>query len=429
MKTELEAEVLNIMINDPMQLYDNINSLQEKLFSGNFQIICRGISHLVEKEIEVTIENLLLVLKELDSTNDNIKRILKKFKLLPIKDKLAKIGIQTLIEFYRHDIGSQIMTKINKRIRKGTFTFQMMFDAVSEFEELNITINEDEPELIENITEIMKKDIVHNRLGISSGFADYDTYLGGYKGGNLYVVGADTGVGKSSMCLAGAINQSIRDKKKIMWFALEMSKSEIVEKLISYKYKISNQEYFANDKETKISMIDSIAKMFKKKDSGTFLIDDNTFDTQNIVSKIKKAHRKNGVDIVYIDYFQLMHYADGKSFGNSNSEYEEMSKRFKRLAKNLNIPVVLIIQLNNKEIAKRGNKFPQKSDARGSSAPINDSTTTMLIYRPEHYGIKKYNNQDTKGKAWSIIDKNRFGKLGQIEFNFNNKCALFTDKK
>ena len=145
--------------------------------------------------------------------------------------------------------------------------------------------------------------------------------------------------------------------------------------------------------------------------------------------KIKKVYKRNGVDIVFIDYFQLMHFADGKNFGNSNSEYEEISKRFKRLAKNLDIPIVLILQLNNKAISQRPNKMPQKSDARGSSAPINDSTTTMLIYRPEHYGIKEYAGMKTEGKAWGIIDKNRFGKLGQIEFNFNNKCALFTDKK
>jgi phosphopantetheine adenylyltransferase len=176
-----------------------------------------------------------------------------------------------------------------------------------------------------------------------------------------------------------------------MWFALEMAKAEMVEKLISFKYKVSNQQYFSKSKSEKIKMIKSITNLFKKDDSGLLLIDDNTFDSKGIINKIRKQYKKNGVDIIYIDYFQLMNCEDGKTFGNANSEYEEISKRLKRLSKNLSIPIVLIVQLNNKEISKHQDVL--KKDEFFQTENIIEKRRRLLF----HQSLVPYEKKDKQG--------------------------------
>jgi replicative DNA helicase len=253
-------------------------------------------------------------------------------------------------------------------------------------------------------------------FGLSTGFYDVDTLLGGLENGKLYIVAARPGMGKSIF----ATNAGIAIAKggvPTANFNLEMSdieiglRSQCAHAEVDFS-KIKTGELTDNDWE-------KIANSAEVLSSYPYYLDDTAHQTiHTLKSLTRQAVGKYGIKAVFIDYLQLL-TASGR-FENKNVEVAEYSRQLKVLAKDLNIPVVALCQLNRK-CEERSDKRPQLSDLRDSGAIEQDADVVLFIYRPEVY----FNDPKLKGVCEVIVAKNRGGALGTVFLAFDGPRTCF----
>lgn len=274
-------------------------------------------------------------------------------------------------------IVSEMHTK-RKLIALGSELIYKSFDETSDVFELteglltsayNIDNTGNESSDVTNIDLVRKvtKNIENAKklsgiTGISTGLAKVDKLFRGYQKPDLIIKAGRPGSGKTTQALSEAIYMSIHDKKKVMFFSLEMSAEQLMYKIISSESNIPLDKIF----EGELSNVDwqvfhSISQRII--DSGLIIVD-NIFTLNGIIKKAKKQKIKGGLDIVYIDYLQLVGNSAIKN--NREQEISSISRGIKMLAKEINIPVVALCQLSRAVESRGGAKVPMLSDLRES---------------------------------------------------------------
>lgn len=240
--------------------------------------------------------------------------------------------------------------------------------------------------------------------GVPTGFEKLDEATMGLQKGELYIIGGRPAMGKSTLALNICMNAA-KEMKHVLFFSLEMPKERIVDKCVSSLGGV----YYENIKTGKMSDADwakasqSIALL---KDSG-LRIDDRGGQTLNsIILKCKKLNSKRKLDLIVIDYMQLITIPGSKRF----DEVSEVSRQLKALAKNLDCPVIALSQLN-RGLENRTDKRPKLADLRESGQLEQDADLIAFIYRDEVYYPDQAGN---KGVAELLIEKNRFGETCKI---------------
>ena len=257
--------------------------------------------------------------------------------------------------------------------------------------------------------------------GLDTGFIDLNKKLGGFHKSDLILIAARPGMGKTAFALNLVANAAIRSKASVAVFSLEMSKEQLVQRLLSAQSNVAldsiSKGKIADDEWKKLTDAMTILSS-----SDIFIDDTPGIKVSEIRSKCRKLKMEKGLDMIMIDYLQLME-ADGRA-DNRQQEVSKISRSLKILAKEMNCPVVALSQLSrNTESGK--DHTPKLSDLRDSGAIEQDADIVMFIYRDEYYTKMETKKKDL---AEIIIAKNRHGEISNIELVWIGKIQKFSNK-
>lgn len=253
-------------------------------------------------------------------------------------------------------------------------------------------------------------------LGISTGFKELDKLLGGFQKSDLIILAARPSVGKTSLSLDFLRAAGVYEKKKVLYFSLEMGNTQIIDRLTGMQAGIPFWEIRTgrlND-EKFMKLADSMGELSEAE----IYIDDKPGQSINeIRTKARRMALERGVDIIFVDYLQLMH-ADSSE--GRTQEVSQISQGLKNIARELEVPVVALSQLS-RAIESRTNRRPQLSDLRESGSIEQDADIVMFIDREETYNP----DTDRKNVADLYVAKHRNGPTGIVELAWVGDIASF----
>jgi replicative DNA helicase len=266
-------------------------------------------------------------------------------------------------------------------------------------------------------------DMLMNRsgelTGLSTGYQGLDEITGGLQPGELFILAARPSMGKTALALNVARNVAVDSEKKVAVFSLEMTARALVLRLLSSEAKVDFSSFRSGLIATEAhgKLMHAASRLAE----ASIWIDDSGAPTVlEMRAKARRLHAQGGLDLVIVDYLQLAH-GSGRTDGREQ-EISEISRGLKGLAKELDIPVIALSQLNRgPESRKAEEKRPMLADLRESGAIEQDADLILFIYRDVVY------NPDTERKdvAEVIIGKNRHGPTGTIETRFDGRYTRF----
>ncbi len=253
--------------------------------------------------------------------------------------------------------------------------------------------------------------------GLATGFVDLDKKLAGLQPANLVVIAGRPAMGKSSLALNIATNAAATGEP-VAIFSLEMSKEEIVQRILSSVGKVDSMKLRSGQLGALWQrIVDAAGRMYK----APIYIDDSPIVTvTDIRAKCRRLKRKKGLALVVVDYIQLME-ATGSE--NRQQEIAQISRNLKNLARELEVPIIAMSQLN-RSLEGREDKRPRLSDLRESGSIEQDADVVMFIYRHEYYHPE---DQEKKGIAEVIVAKHRAGSTGPVEMTFQPEFTRFAN--
>lgn len=253
-------------------------------------------------------------------------------------------------------------------------------------------------------------------LGISTGFKDLDELLGGFQKSDLVILAARPSVGKTALALDMMRHAALVEGKTVAFFSLEMSKTQIMDRLLGMQSGIPFWEIRTGRLSDKkfVKLADTMGELA----DGNIFIDDQAGQHINALrTKARRLALERGLDIIFVDYLQLMH---GNSKESRTLEVGEISQGLKNIAKELDIPVVGLSQLS-RAIEQRQSRRPQLSDLRESGSIEQDADVVMFVDREEIWDPETEN----KGTGELIVAKHRNGPTGLVKLAFVNEIASF----
>lgn len=261
--------------------------------------------------------------------------------------------------------------------------------------------------------------------GIPSGFHALDKITAGWQNSDLVILAARPAMGKTAFALSMAKNIAVDQRVPVALFSLEMANVQLVNRLIQNVCEIKGETLKKGDlKPYEWSQLDYKIKQLV---GAPLYVDDTpSLSVFELRTKARRLVREHNVKLIMIDYLQLMN-ASGMNFGSRQEEVSTISRSLKGLAKELNIPIVALSQLNRGVENREGSdKRPQLSDLRESGAIEQDADMVLFIHRPEYYKIfQDETGNDLRGKAEIIIAKHRNGAVGNVLLSFRGEYARF----
>lgn len=263
--------------------------------------------------------------------------------------------------------------------------------------------------------------------GVPTGFTDLDRLTSGWQPSDLIIVAARPGMGKTSFTLALAKNAACDFNKPVAVFSLEMSNVQLVQRIVSLEAEISGSKMRNGNLEDYEwqqlhSAIEGMSEV------PIFIDDTPSINVFELRAKCRRLKMQHDIQMIIIDYLQLMSGGSEKSSGNREQEISSISRALKGLAKELNVPVIALSQLSRAVETRGGNKRPMLSDLRESGAIEQDADIVSFIYRPEYYGIlEDEEGNSLKGTAEIIIAKHRNGALDTVKLKWVDQYAKFAN--
>jgi replicative DNA helicase len=251
--------------------------------------------------------------------------------------------------------------------------------------------------------------------GIATGFTELDKETSGLQAGQMVVIAARPGLGKSTLALDFARHAAVREHKTTAFFSLEMPKIELLQRLIAAESSVLLGKMRKGTLDTNDWM--KINSVIDRINEAPLIIDDSpNLTLMEIRAKARRIKQQHGLDMVVIDYLQLMTTGKAKS-ESRQQDVSEMSRALKLLAKELEIPVIALSQLNRGP-EQRSDKRPQLSDLRESGSIEQDADLVILLHRDTQ-------DEESKGEADMIIAKHRNGQTPTIRLLFHGHLAKF----
>jgi replicative DNA helicase len=274
------------------------------------------------------------------------------------------------------------------------------------------------------------KDKKDGLTGVASGFTELDRMTSGWQKSDLVIIAARPAMGKTAFVLTCARNAAVDFDKPVVVFSLEMSSVQLVNRLVSGETEIEQEKIRKGTLEE--WEWQQIHSKIGRLEAAPLIIDDtpalNIFEFR---AKCRRLKSQYDVQLIIIDYLQLMHgkSADGKGGGNREQEIGSISRALKSVAKELNVPVIALSQLSRAVESRPGaSKRPMLSDLRESGSIEQDADMVLFLYRPEYYGMEvDEDNNPTKGVGEVIIAKHRNGETGIVRLKFVGKYVKFQD--
>ncbi|MBQ7608955.1 MAG: replicative DNA helicase [Desulfovibrionaceae bacterium] len=286
---------------------------------------------------------------------------------------------------------------------------------------------ESTPQIISNLFDhLAQASDKHNELtGVTTGFTALDRLTAGLQASDLIIVAARPSMGKTAFALSLAVNAALSaDETPVAIFSLEMSREQLVQRMLSLKAHVDmsklRQAYRLTEEDW-----NALYTAAEDLNRAKIYIDDTaTLSTMDLRARVRRLKARHDIGLVLVDYLQLMRSPRAKE--SRELEISDISRTLKAIAKDLNIPVVALSQLNRKvEERSRDDKRPQLSDLRESGAIEQDADIIMFIYRDDVYKIKDPSERPPNQKAEIIIGKQRNGPTGVAELLFRSQYTSF----
>jgi replicative DNA helicase len=434
---DLEEAVLGALMLEKDALSVVIDILKtETFYSDAHSKIFEAITNLFQKSSPVDILTVTAELRKMGS----LELVGGAYYLTQLTDRVvsaanieyhARIISQKYIQRELIQISSEIITKAYDETSD-------IFDLLDSAEKSLFDIAQNNlrrdtqkiDDIMRNAVDALEKlrDRKDSLTGVPSGFTALDRITSGWQPSDLIIIAARPAMGKTAFVLTCARNAAVQYDKPVAVFSLEMSSVQLVNRLISGETEIEQEKLrkgnLADHEWTQLHS--RIGKLTE----APLLIDDtpalNVFEFR---AKCRRLKAQFDIQMVIVDYLQLMHgKVDGKG-GNREQEIGSISRALKSVAKELNIPVIALSQLSRAVESRPGNsKRPMLSDLRESGSIEQDADMVLFLYRPEYYGLTEdESGNSTAGVGEVIIAKHRNGEIATVPLKFIGKYVKFTD--
>lgn len=436
--TELEQTVLGAMLLESNAAYQVSGILlPADFYSEKHQLIYSSIQEMFQKGSQI---DILTVTQDLRKKGvlESVGGAMYVTELTSRVNSAANIETHARI-VAEHSIKRTLLAICSQVEKKCFDDTEDAFDCKNLMETLLNKLDSGvESSRIQSIREILGpvlKNIAAARhipdgiTGVPSGFPSIDELTGGWQGGDLIIIAARPGMGKTAFVVCSALNSAIRHDKAGAIFSLEMGADQLVMRMIT-----SELDYLdlSTDKLRRGKISDHQHDAIHKNitglvDSKIFIDDTTSLSISKLRAKAFYLKRKHNIQWIIVDYLQLMTADVGK--GNREQEIAAISRGLKALAKDLNIPVIALSQLS-RAVESRGDKRPMLSDLRESGAIEQDADLIAFLFRPEYYGITEdQTGNNLRGIGEFIIAKHRNGSLEDIPLKFISRHTKFYDPR
>jgi replicative DNA helicase len=262
--------------------------------------------------------------------------------------------------------------------------------------------------------------------GVPSGFAKLDRLTSGWQKSDFIILAARPGMGKTAFAMSAARNAAVMFKKSVAIFSLELSYTQLKSRFISAEAELESKKI----KKGNLSEHEwaQLNQRIVNLDKAPIYIDDTPeLSVMQLRTKCFRLKAQHDIQMVIIDYLQLMRGGSTDDTGNGEQQLEYISRSLKDLAKELSIPVIALSQLGREVEIRGGDKRPQLSDLRKFGSIEQDADMVMFLYRPEYYGVTDDNHQPMHGVGEVIVAKHRNGSQDTVRLKFEGKYAKFLD--
>lgn len=423
---EAEQAVLGAMLLS----HDAVIVAMEKLQSQDFyrdvhRIIFEAMEHLhrENKEIDViTLPDELKRMKKLDDVG-GLEYVLNLPNL---------VGSAANIEYYANIVAEKALarnlistcTELTTEAYDGQKeTEALLDDAERRILQLSDTKNRGDFASVGAVVEVTLDKITklyENKAGLTglpTGFRDLDRMTSGLQPSDLILVAARPSMGKTAFTLNIAQNVGVRQHKTVAFFSLEMSQEQLVQRLLCQIAHIDSQKLRTgqlNSDEEWTRLTDACDKLYE---SPIYIDDTPGISVAEMRSKARRLKSEHGLDLIIVDYLQLM---QGRNAESRQQEISEISRSLKALARELKAPLIALSQLS-RSVESRQDKRPMLSDLRESGALEQDADIVSFLYREDYYDKETENQHITE----VILAKHRNGPVGSVKLYFKNEFTLF----
>ena len=273
------------------------------------------------------------------------------------------------------------------------------------------------------------KDSQDELQGVPSGIRAIDEKTGGWQKSDLVILAARPGMGKTSFVLSIARNAAIDFDMPIAFFSLEMSATQLVHRLFSIESGIPS-DHISKGNLSDVEWMKLMQNVRPLQSSNLIIDDTPALSVFDLRAKCRRLKHKYNIQMIIVDYLQLMQAGNdnSKHGGNREQEISFISRSLKALAKELNIPVIALSQLSRAVETRGGSKRPMLSDLRESGSIEQDADMVLFIYRPEYYHLDTFEDQSpADGMAEIMFEKNRHGSTGNVKVRFQSQFTKFCD--
>lgn len=431
---ELEEAVLGAILMDAKALNDVIDALRpEAFYDPRHQQIFEAVMRLFNESKPIDILTATEKVREMG----HLDAIGGPFYISQLTNKVASTAnaeVHARIITQKHILRELI--KISSETIKDAYDETTdVFDLLDKTESKLFTVSEGNlktsydamstlmKEAIHQIEEVMKME--EGVSGVPSGFKALDKVTSGWQRSDMIVIAARPGMGKTAFVLSMARNIAVDFQRPVAVFSLEMSSVQLVQRLISSETEIPSEKLRkGNLRDDEFAHLH--ARIGKLSKAPLFIDDTPALSVFELRAKCRRLKQQHNIELIIIDYLQLM--TAGGDKGNREQEISTISRSIKSIAKELNVPVIALSQLNRSVETRGGDKKPQLSDLRESGAIEQDADLVSFIYRPEYYSIHEYEDgRPTKGIGEFIIAKHRNGALENVKLSFRGELAKFSD--
>ena len=432
----LEEAVLGALMIDKDAVAIIIDILQSASFyEERHQKIFKAISLLFEQSSPID----LLTTTEQLKKNGDLELIGGPYYLVELTNRIAS---SANVEYHARIIAQKFIQR--ELIRVSTETINLayedttdVFDLLDRSEQNLFSITEGSMSrgvmgmstlmnlALKQIEELSKKE--DGLTGVPSGFTALDRLTSGWQPSDLVILAARPGMGKTSLTLAITRNAAVDFGKPVAFFSLEMSSVQLVNRLIALETEIPSEKLRKGQLE-QFEWQQLHSGIAKLSNVPIFLDDTPGLSIFELRAKCRRLKMQHDIQLIIIDYLQLMTAGGENKNGNREQEIANISRSLKGLAKELNVPVIALAQLSRAVEVRGGSKRPQLSDLRESGSIEQDADIVGFIYRPEYYGIlEDEDGNNLKGIGEIIIAKHRNGALDSVRLKWDGQYAKFSN--
>ena len=426
--TEAEASILSAILIDNSILLDVLELLSpEDFYKSTHKFIFAGMSELFARNEPVDLVTLTNLLRE----QKQLEKIGGATYLASLVDSVPlAVNAQHYARIIRDKAALRLLIKKSNDITKKCFEDGGNVDGVIDFAESAIfeISGEKNKQAFYSLGQIIETNIdaLEERqgnksllTGVPTGFTYFDNLTSGCQNSDLIIIAARPSMGKTALALNIARNAAIDANIPVGFFSLEMSKEQLSMRMLCAEARIDSSRlrggFFTREDWVQLTDAASILS-----EAPIYIDDSPDISAMSIRAKSRRLKLDKNIGMIFIDYLQLMR--GPTTAERRDLEISEISRSLKALAKEINIPVVALSQLNRK-LEERSDKRPQLSDLRESGALEQDADVVAFIYRDEIYNRDENNPQ--KGKAEIIIAKQRNGPVGVVQLTFLGTYTRF----